>query len=157
MRVAQFCPWNSPGQNTGVEYAIPFSMDLPSPGIESNPGIKPRSPSLQADCSHLSHQGSPFVSLLLLLSRFSRVQLCATTKTTAHQASPSLGFSRLDHWSRLPFPSPMHGTETWKWSCSVVSDSSRPHGLQSTRLLCRWNFPGKSTGVSCHCLLLESA
>ena len=31
--------------------------------------------------------------------------------------------------------------------------STRPHGLQPTRLLCPWNFPGKSTGVGCHCLL----
>ena len=38
-------------------------------------------------------------------------------------------------------------------SCSVVSDSSRPHGLQPTRLLRPWGFPGKSTGVGCHCLL----
>ena len=36
--------------------------------------------------------------------RFSRVRLCAT----AHQAPPSLGFSRQEHWSGLPFPSPMH-------------------------------------------------
>ena len=41
----------------------------------------------------------------------------------------------------------------WKWSRSVMSDSSRPHGLQPTRLLCLWDFPGKSTGVGCHCLL----
>ena len=41
----------------------------------------------------------------------------------------------------------------WKWSRSVVSDSSRPHGLQPTRLLLPWDFPGKSTGVGCHCLL----
>ena len=46
--------------------------------------------------------------LLLLLSRFSRVQLCATPKTAAHQAPPSLGFSRQEHWSGLPFPSPVH-------------------------------------------------
>jgi len=36
---------------------------------------------------------------------------------------------------------------------SVVSDSVRPHGLQPTRPLCPWDFPGKSTGVGCHCLL----
>ena len=41
----------------------------------------------------------------------------------------------------------------WKWSRSVASDSVRPHGLQPTRLLCPWDFPGKSTGVGCHCLL----
>ena len=34
-----------------------------------------------------------------------------------------------------------------------MSDSSRPHGLQPTRLLCPWDFPSKSTGVGCHCLL----
>ena len=47
----------------------------------------------------------------------------------------------------------MHESEKRKWSHSVVSDSSRPHGLQPTRLLHPWNFPGKSTGVGCHCLL----
>ena len=89
----------------------------------------------------------------MLLSRFSHVQLCATPQTTAHQAPLSLGFSRQEHWSGLPFPSPMHESEKWKGSCSVVSDSSRPHGLQPTRLLCPWGFPVKSTGVGCHCLL----
>ena len=67
--------------------------------------------------------------------------------------SPSLGFSRQEHWSGLPFPSPMHESEKWKGSRSVVSDSSRSHGLQHTRLLCPWDFPGKSTEVGCHCLL----
>ena len=43
--------------------------------------------------------------LLLLLSRFSRVQLCATPQTTAHQAPMSLGFCGQEHWSGLPFPS----------------------------------------------------
>ena len=42
----------------------------------------------------------------------------------------------------------------WKWSRLVVSDPQRPHGLQPTRLLRPWDFPGKSTGVGCHCLLL---
>ena len=41
----------------------------------------------------------------------------------------------------------------WKWSHSVMSDPSRPRGLQPTRLLHPWDFPGKSTGVGCHCLL----
>ena len=49
--------------------------------------------------------------LLLLLSHFSRVQLCATPQMAAHQASPSLGFSRQEHWSGLPVPSPMHESE----------------------------------------------
>ena len=44
----------------------------------------------------------------------------------AHQAPLSPGFSRQEHWSGLPFPSPMHESEKWKWSCSVVSDSETP-------------------------------
>ena len=44
--------------------------------------------------------------LLLLLSHFSRVRLCATPETAAQQAAPSLGFSRQEHWSGMPLPSP---------------------------------------------------
>ena len=44
--------------------------------------------------------------LLLLLSHFSRVRLCVTPEMAAHQAPPSLGFSRQEHWSGLSFPSP---------------------------------------------------
>ena len=90
---------------------------------------------------------------LLLLSHFSRVRLCVTPEMAAHQASPSLGFSRQVHWSGLPFPSPMQESEKWKWSHSVMSVPERPHGLQPSRLLRPWNFPGKSTRVGCHCLL----
>ena len=61
--------------------------------------------------------------LLLLLSRFSHVRLCATPETAAQQAPRSLGFSRQEHWSGLPFPSPMHESEKWKWSRSVMSNS----------------------------------
>ena len=50
-------------------------------------------------------------TLLLLLSRFSCVRLCVTPWTAAHQAPLSLGFSRQEHWSGLPFPSPMHESE----------------------------------------------
>ena len=48
---------------------------------------------------------------LLLLSRFSRVRLYATPQTAAYQAPPSLGFSSQEHWSGLPFPSPVHESE----------------------------------------------
>ena len=95
------------------------------------------------------------ILMLLLLSCSSCVWLCATPQTAAHQAPPSLGFSRQEHWSGLSFPSPMHESEKWKWSHTVVSDSFRPHGLQPTRLLRPWGFPGKSTGVGCHCFSVE--
>ena len=57
------------------------------------------------DCSHaikrrlLLGRKAMTNLLLLLLSRFSRVQLCVTPWTAAHQAPPSLGFSRQEHWS----------------------------------------------------------
>ena len=38
---------------------------------------------------------------------------------------------------------------------SVMSDSERPHRWQPTRLLHPWDFPGKSSGVGCHCLLWQ--
>ena len=95
--------------------------------------------------------------LACLLSHFSRVRLCVTPETAAHQAPRSLGFSRQEHWSGLSFPSPMQESEKWKGSRSVMSDSSWPHGLKPTRLLRPWDFPGKSTGVGCHRLLRVAA
>ena len=98
------------------------------------------------DCVHL-------LLLLLLLSCFSRVWLCATPETAAHQAPPSLGFSRQEHWSGLPFPSLMHEREKWKGSLSAVSDSVPPHRQQPNWLPGPWDSPDKSTGVGCHFLL----
>ena len=60
---------------------------------------------------------------------------------------PGILQARTLEWVAISF------SNAWKWSRSVVSDSSRPHGLQPTRLLHPWGFPGKSTGVGCHCLL----
>ena len=83
--------------------------------------------------------GSPL--LLLLLSRFSRVRLCATPLTAAHQAPLSLGFSRQEHWSGLPFPSPVHESEIAQ-SCPTLSDprdcslpGSSVHGIFQARVL----------------------
>ena len=60
---------------------------------------------------------------------------------------PGILQARTLEWVAIAF------SNAWKWSRSVVFDSSRPHGLQPTRLLHPWDFPGKSTGVGCHCLL----
>ena len=66
-------------------------------------------------------------------------------------AIPGILQARTLEWVAISF------SNAWKrkvkWSRSVVSDSSWPHGLQRTRLLHPWDFPGKSTGVVCHCLL----
>ena len=76
------------------------------------------SPAWQAGSYHKHHLGS----LLLLLSRFSRVWLYNPIDG-GPPGFLSLGFSRQEHWSGLPFPSPMQESEKWKWSRSVVSDS----------------------------------
>ena len=49
-----------------------------------------------------------------------------------------MGFSRQEYQSGLPFP-------------SLVDHI----GLQTTRLLCPWNSPGKNTGVGTHSLLQD--
>ena len=67
------------------------------------------------DCSHEIKRclllGRKVMTNLLSLSHFSSVRLCVTPETAACQAPPSLGFSRQEYWSGLPFPSPMHESE----------------------------------------------
>ena len=85
------------------------------------------------------------IVLLLLLSHFSHVRLCTTPETAAHQAPPSMGFSRQEHWSGLPFPSPMHESESESavaQSCPTLSDTmdcsppgSSVHGIFQARVL----------------------
>ena len=79
--------------------------------------------------------------LLPLLSHFSRVRLCATPQTAAHQAPPALGFSRQEHWSGLPCPSPVHESESEvTQSCPTLRDpmdcsppGSSIHGIFQAR------------------------
>ena len=79
--------------------------------------------------------------LLLLLSHFSRVWLCATPQMAAHQAPPSLGSSRQEYWSELLFPSSMHESEVAQSSptpsdpmdCSLPGSSV--HGICQARVL----------------------
>ena len=100
------------------------------------------------DCSHEIKRRLPLESkvtsnLLLLLSHISRVRLCVTPQTAVHQAPPSLGFSRQEHWSGLPSPSPMHESESEvAQSCPTLSspmDCSPPgssvHGIFQARVL----------------------
>ena len=66
--------------------------------------------------------GRTVLFCLLLLSCFSHVRLCATPRTPAHQASPSMGFSRQEHWSGLPFPPPFvlpTSSNSSGWYCSA--------------------------------------
>ena len=49
-----------------------------------------------------------------LLCVLSHVQLCATPQTAAHQAPPSMGFSRQEYWSGVPLPSPYISLNAFK-------------------------------------------
>ena len=68
---------------------------FPSPGDLPNPGIKPRSPALQAD----SLPAEPQVAKSCLNS-------FATPWNVAHQAPLPMGFPRQEYWSGLPLPFP---------------------------------------------------
>ena len=65
------------------------------------PGIEPMSPALA---------GGFFITepLVVKVKSLSRVRLFATPWTVAYQAPPSMGFSRQEYWSELPFPSPLN-------------------------------------------------
>ena len=94
--------------------------------------------------------------MCILLSHFSRVRLCDPIEGSL-PGSPVPGIlqARTLEWVAISFSFLLflHESEKWKWIRSVVSDSLRPRGLQPTRLLRPWDFPGKGTGVGCHCLL----
>ena len=94
-------------------------------------------------------------TMLLLLSHFSRVRLCVTPQTAAPQAPPSLGFSRQEHWSGLPFPSPLHEWKVKVKSLSCVQPSATPW-MAAHQAPRPWDFPGRSTGVGSHCLLCKT-
>ena len=68
---------------------------------------------------------------------------------------PGILQARTLEWVAISF------SNACKWKVKVKSFSrvrlQRPHGVQPTRLLRPWDFPGKSTGVGCHCLLLKAA
>ena len=68
---------------------------------------------------------------------------------------PGILQARTLEWVAISF------SNAWKWKVKVKSLSRvrlyRPHGLQPTRLFRPWDFPGKNTGVGCHCLLRRPA
>ena len=140
----------------GIHVPPPSCSPLPSPPPTSLP-----TPSLWAVTEHQLQVPGALTCFIAAAAAAKSFQLCPTLRDPIDGSPPgspvpgpwSLGFSRQEHWSGLPFPSPMPESEKWKWSRSVVSDFQRPHGLQPTRLLLPWDFPGKSTGVGCHCLL----
>ena len=73
------------------------------------------SPGYPSIAYHYTFIQSKLYPGLLLLSHFSRVQLCATPQMAAHQVLPSLGFSRQEHWSGLLLPSLISWSYVYKY------------------------------------------
>ena len=114
---------------------------------------------------------------LLWLSEHKPCAKISSQFTFAAAAAKSLQscLTLFDSIDGSPTGSPVHGilqarilewvaisfSNAWKWKVKVMSLSRvwllATHGLQPTRLLHPWDFPGKSTGVGWHCLLLTFA
>ena len=63
-----------------------------------------------------------------------------------------------EHWASFTHASfleliPAGDSRQWVSEVAQSSPTLRPHGLQTPRLLCPWDSPGKNTGVGCHFLL----
>ena len=95
---------------------------------------------------------------MLLLSRSSCVRPCATPQMAAHQAPLSSGFSRQEHWSGLPFPSPMHEVKSESEVAQLCLTLSNPmacsppgssiHGIFQARRL-EWGASAFSAAPPC--------
>ena len=149
-------PWDSPDKNTGV--GCHFLLQCMK--VKSEREVAQSCPTLSdpMDCSlpGSSIHGIFQAKVLEWAAAAKSLQSCPTLCDPIDGSSPGSPIpgilqARTLEW--VAFPSPMHESEKWKWSRSVVSDSQRPHGLQPTRPRRPWDPPGKSTGVGCHCLL----
>ena len=90
--------------------------------------------------------------MLLLLSHFSCVRLCDPIDgSPPGYAIPGILQARTLEWVAISF------SNAWKWKVKVKSLNHvrllATPWTAAHRLLHPWDFPGKSTGVGCHCLL----
>ena len=118
-------------------------------GIFPTQGSNPGLPNCRQTLYHLSHQGSPYVEvLLLLLSRFSPVQLCATPEMAAHQALCPLDSPDKNTGVGCHFLLQCRKVKSESECRSVMPDSLGPHGLYSPM-----EFASQNTGVDSLSLL----
>ena len=109
-------------KNTGVS-SLPLLQQI-FPIQESNWGL------LHCRCIlyQLSYQGSPCY-IYAAAAAAKSLQSCPTLCDPidgSRPVSPVPGILRQEHWNGLPFPSPMHENEKWKWSRSAMFDSATP-------------------------------
>ena len=88
--------------------SFPSPRDLPNPEMEP---ISHASPALAGGFFTTAPPENPtcFRLVVTSISSVQSLRLFVTPWTVAHQAPLSMGFSRQEHWSGLPFPSPKQG------------------------------------------------
>ena len=103
------CPWHFPGKNTGVSYHFLLQGIILIQGSNLGFLCYSKSPALQAGSLPTEPPGKPLKGTFSSVQFSSVAQSCLTLCdpcTVACQAPPSMGFSRQEYWSELPFPSP---------------------------------------------------
>ena len=110
-------------------------------------GLSISTPGLTGNRKIWLHAGSVLVSAYLCFFR------CHHWKDAVHSCKHNNGLLPGTCLSALNQNGFAHTQQDIPTLCSVTSDSFQPQGLQSTRLFCPWNFPGKNTGVGCRSLL----
>ena len=127
-------PWDSPGKNTGVgcHFLLQcMKVKNESEVAQSCPTLSnPMDRSPPGSSVHGIFQARVLERGAIAFS--SHVQLFVTPKTVARQAPLSMGFSRREYWSGLPFPSPgdLPDSGIKPWSPALQADSlpSEPPG-----------------------------
>ena len=83
----------------------------------------------------------PMLCMLLLLSRFSRVRLCATPQMAAHQAPPSKGFSRQEYWSGVPLSTLNKTYQNSRYSVIKAKQTGNDKIQANNKLAGKYLFP----------------
>ena len=75
-------------------------------------------------CRRLAWKILSITLLMCAAAAAKSLQSCPTLCDPIDSSPPSLGFSRQEHWSGLPFSSPVHESEKQNWSCTVESNTT---------------------------------
>ena len=174
-----FRPWDSPGKNTGVgchfllqcmkvKSESEVSQSYPT---FSDPWTAAHQAPLAMGFSRQEYwSGVPLPSLgtkLRCVKIYSKHQILKTSYSF-YVLSYNCMLILVIYWNdtiliilgKIKYSNQFHFFFSKRWFVFFLSVQSLSrvrllvtHGLQPTRLLCPWDFPGKSTGVGCHCLL----
>ena len=139
-------PWNSPGKNTGVGcHFLPQCMKVKSERevtqscptlcepIDGSPPGSPIPGSLQARTMEWVAISFPNAWKWKVKGKaLSHIWLLATPWTAADQAPPSMGFSRQEYWSGVPFPSLISHITVTQYIICLIWFHNRIANLRTT-------------------------